>query len=99
MENICARWKLRNQEPYRSANVVRIMTLYSVYNFIHRLFDSGGWIPSLPSFLPSFSLPDVLCYPTDLIRRKKTPFEAITGRTAPLSDGFLAEVFWDFLQL
>ena len=26
-----------------------------------------------------------------------TPFEAMTGRTAPSSDGLLAEVFWGFL--
>ena len=45
---------------------------------------------------PSMSLPNVLCDPTDLIWRKGTPFEAITGRTAPSSDGFLAEVFRDF---
>ena len=35
-------------------------------------------------FLLSFYLaPDVLCNPTDLIWRKGTPFEAMTGRTAP----------------
>ena len=44
-----------------------------------------------PSF-PSFSLPDVLCDPTDLIWRKGTLFEVMTGRTAPSSDGLLAEV-------
>ena len=31
----------------------------------------------------SFSLPDALWDPTDLIWRKGIPFEAITGRTAP----------------
>ena len=36
--------------------------------------------------VPSFSLPDVLCGPTDLIWMKGTPFEAMTGRTAPSSD-------------
>ena len=45
------------------------------------------------------SLPDVLCDPTDLIWRKGTPFEAMTGRTAPSSDGLLAEVFWGFPRL
>jgi hypothetical protein len=46
-------------------------------------------------FLNSFLLPsDVLCDPTDLIWRKGTPFEAMTGRTAPSSDGLLSEVFW-----
>ena len=28
---------------------------------------------------------------------ERDPIEAITGRTAPSSDGLLAEVFWDFL--
>ena len=37
--------------------------------------------------------PDVLCDPTDLIWRKGTPFEAITGPTAPSPEGLLAEVF------
>ena len=45
----------------------------------------------------SFSLPGVLCDLTDLIWRKGTSFEAMTGRTAPSSDGLLAEVFWVFL--
>ena len=40
--------------------------------------------PILSSF-PSFSLPNVLCDPTDLIWRKGTPFEAMIGRTAPSS--------------
>ena len=51
------------------------------------------------SFFPSFSLPDVLCDATDLIWKKGTPFEAMTGRTAPSSDGLLAEVFWGFPRL
>ena len=46
-----------------------------------------------------FSLPDVLCDPTDLIWRKGTPFETMTGHTASLSDGLLTEVFRGFLQL
>ena len=45
------------------------------------------------SLFPSFSLTDVLCEPTNLIWRKGTPFETMTGRTAPSSDGLLAEVF------
>ena len=45
--------------------------------------------PFLLSFLP---LPDVLCDPTYLIWRKGTPFEAMTGLTAPSSDGLLAKV-------
>ena len=36
---------------------------------------------------------------TDLIWRKVTPFKAMTGRTAPSSDGLLAEVFWGFPRL
>ena len=51
------------------------------------------------SLFPSFSLPDVLCDPTDLIWRKGTPFEAMTDCTAPSSDGLLAEVFWGFPRL
>ena len=41
----------------------------------------------------------MLCDLTDLIWRKGTPFEAMTGRTIPSSDGLLAEVFWGFPQL
>ena len=40
-----------------------------------------------------FFLSDVLCDSTDLIRRKGTPFEAMTRRTSPSSDGLLAEVY------
>ena len=54
---------------------------------------------SILSLIPSFSLPDVLCDPTDLIWKKGTSFEAMTGRTAPSSDGLLAEVFWGFPRL
>ena len=36
-----------------------------------------------PFLIPPFSLPGMLCDPTDLIWRKGTPFEAMTGRTAP----------------
>ena len=45
------------------------------------------------SCFPSFSLPDVLCDPTELIWRKGTPLKAMTGRRAPSSDHLLAEVF------
>jgi hypothetical protein len=54
-----------------------------------------GTIPVL-SLFPSISLHDVLCDPTDLILRQETPLEAMTGPTAPSSDGLLAEVIWDF---
>ena len=47
---------------------------------------------SFLSLFPSFSLPAVLCDPTDLIWRKGTPFKAMTGCTASLSDCLLAEV-------
>ena len=60
--------------------------------------EGSTGLPTL-SFFPPFYLPDVLCDPTDLIWRKGTPFEAMTGRTAPTSDGLLAEVFWGFPQL
>ena len=36
------------------------------------------------------SLPDMLCDPTGFILRKGTPFEAMTGRTAPSLGGLLA---------
>ena len=49
--------------------------------------------------IPSFSLPDVLYDPTDLIWKKETPFEAMTGRAAPSSEGLLAEIFRRFPQL
>ena len=51
------------------------------------------------SLFPSFSLPDVLCDPNDLISRIGAPFEAMAACTAPSSDGLLAEVFWGFPQL
>ena len=53
---------------------------------------------SLPPFdpNPTASFPS---YPTDLIWRKGIPFEAMTSRTAPSSDGLLAEVFWGFPRL
>ena len=46
----------------------------------------------------SISFPGVLCDPTDVIRRKRTPFEAMIGRTAPSSNGLLVEIFWSFLS-
>ena len=42
-------------------------------------------------------LPDVLCDHTDLVWRKGTLFEAVTGPTA-IIDGLLAEVFRGFPQ-
>ena len=51
------------------------------------------------SLFSSFSLPDVLCDLTDLTGRKGTPFEEMTGRTSPSSEGLLAAVFWGFPQL
>ena len=38
---------------------------------------------SVLSLIPSFSLSDVLCDPTDLIWRKEAPFEAMTGLKSP----------------
>ena len=38
------------------------------------------------SLIALFFLPDVLCDSTDLIWRKGTPFEAMTGRTATSSE-------------
>ena len=45
------------------------------------------------SFFPSFFFPMGCAI---LIRRKGAPFEVMTGRTAPSSDGVLAEVFLGF---
>ena len=53
---------------------------------------------SLYIFLFS-SFPNVLCDTTNLIWREGAPFEAMTDRTAPSSDGLLAEVFRGFPQL
>ena len=65
--------------------------------FLSTVMETEG--VTIPSRIPSSSLSDMLCDPTDLIWRKGTPFEAMTGRTAPSSDGVLAEVFWGFTQL
>ena len=52
-------------------------------------------LPILLYFLPpTFRM---LCNPTNLIWRKGTLFEAMPGRTAPSSDGLLAEVSGVFL--
>ena len=57
---------------------------------IHNTYTNDLPCPVL-SLFPSFSLPDALYDPTDLIWRKGTPFEALTGRTDPSSDGLLAD--------
>ena len=57
------------------------------------------WPYPILSFFPSFSFSDVLCDPIDLIWRKGTPIEAMTGRTAPSSHGLLAEVLWGLPRL
>ena len=44
------------------------------------------------SLFLSVSLPDVLCDLTEVIWKKRTPFEALTVRTARSSNGLLAEV-------
>ena len=69
-----------------------------VYNNNHPQTDLPISPPVL-SFFPSISLHDLLCNPTDLIWRKGTLFEAMTGRTSPSSDGLLAEVFPSFPPL
>ena len=75
---------------------------YSLFNNLNLvpikiLFYVSIYDPVLFLF-PSFSLPGVLCDPTDIIWRKGTPLEAMTGRKAPSSDGFLAEIFGIFLS-
>jgi hypothetical protein len=49
------------------------------------------YIQHLP--ILSFHLSPMLYNPTELVRRKGTSFEAMTDRTAPSSEGLLAEVF------
>ena len=68
--------------------------LFKIDSNIH---SSHPYLSLCPSI--SISLADELWDPTDLIRRKGTPFEAMTGCTAPSSDALLAEVFWGFPQL
>ena len=48
------------------------------------------------SLIPSISLPDVQCAPSDLIWRKGTLFEAMAGCKANSLDDLLADVFWGF---
>ena len=81
--------EIKTQAPVRMAHCLNALVWRNKY-------IGKEPLPVL-SLFPSFSLPDVLCDPIDLIWRKRTPFEAMTGRTAPSSDGLLAEVFWDFL--
>ena len=68
----------------------------AVYRVLKLRFMFPDPIPRtvLPSFLPF----PFLCYPTDLICRDGTPFEAATGRTAFI-DSLLAEVFRNFTQI
>jgi hypothetical protein len=56
------------------------------------------WSQPMVSLTTGYFIYDVLCDPTDLIWRKGTPFEAMPGRTAPSSDGLLAEVSRGFPQ-
>ena len=76
------------------------MTLFNS-DVSHQILQKSYWEkyihPVLSSFL-SFSIPNVLCDPTDLIWRYGTPFETMNGCTA-FVDGLLADVFRDFPQL
>ena len=79
------KFKIRN--PLRCIQVkIKLLLQVKVYGFTNPVL----------SLFPSFSLPDVLCDPTNLIRREGTPFEAMTDRTSPSSVGLLAEVFLGF---
>ena len=73
-----------HKEPPRIPILCRISPIPRIDNYFFKI-NSDIVLPHI-SFFPSFSLPDVLCDPTDLIWRKGTPFEAMTGRTAPSSD-------------
>ena len=44
----------------------------------------------VPSYFSSFSLPDGLCNPTDLIWREGTPLEVMTGRTDLIDEPLLS---------
>ena len=77
---------------------IKIISMFRPRHIIHldiKLFPTGDFCSSknITREAGNFSLSDVLCDPIDLIWRKETPFEAMSGRTAPASDGFLAEVF------
>ena len=63
------------------------------------IFKGRNIFLEMISFFPSTYLPDVLCDPSDLIWRKGIPFESMTDRTAPSSDGLLADVLRGFTQL
>ena len=64
--------------------VFRVVTAFIIITYTFHACN--GIVYTIPhpvlSLIPSISLPDVLCDPTDLIWRKGTPFEATTGRTA-----------------
>ena len=71
---------------------LRSSALLSLVGYLRILSSNTFWLRYLPtlffyrpvlSLFLSFSLPDVLCDPIDLIWNKGTPFEAMTGRTAP----------------
>ena len=89
-----------------------LIQMYAPINLTHRALQIRYYVITREKFepginnshpvlylFPPFSLPDVLCDPTDIIWRKGNPFEELTVRTAPSSDGLLAEGFWGFPQL
>ena len=80
-------WKFRVLENDRGRKLSKLLVYYFPQNDRYALqlifLSAPGPVLSL---IPSFSLSDVLCDPTDLIWRKRTPFEAMTGRTAPSPD-------------
>ena len=77
-----------------------IVCLYFVHKYVAlKLHITHSRSHPVLSLIPPFSLSGVLCDPTDLIWRKVTPFETMTGRTASSSDGLLTEVFWGFPRL
>ena len=81
-------------------NLDLLISNWSIYNITsNTVYYVSGFLTPVPFFFPSFSLPDVLCNPTDLIRRKGIPFEMNIGHIAPSSGGFLVEVSLGFPQL
>ena len=101
--NICLNFELSIQSKALSKSVkaICIPSFFSPYlfNSFPQPLPIYIWLLPVLSLFSSFSLPDELCDPTDSIWKKGTSFEAITGRTAPSSDCFLAEVFLGFPQV
>ena len=105
-KHICIDHKINDITTVRLFKKLKYCTIYCVFClffilmrelnkhlFLLKYRMCAPLLPITVYLSPYFSLSDVLCDPTDPICRKETPFEPMTGRTAPSSDGLLAEVF------